>query len=45
VLKGMLTRFLHTIERDQFDSVQRILGDAAPQMIRSLAKLPAVPAF
>jgi uncharacterized protein len=40
VLKRMLTRFVHTIERDQLDSLRGIFADAPPEMIQSLAKLP-----
>jgi DNA helicase HerA-like ATPase len=40
VLKRMLTRFVHTIEADQLDSLRGVFSDAPPEMIRSLPKLP-----
>ena len=40
VLKRLLTRFVHTIEPDQLDSLRGIFADAPPEMIRSLPKLP-----
>jgi DNA helicase HerA-like ATPase len=40
VLKRLLTRFVHTIEPDQLDSLRGIFADAPPEMIHSLPKLP-----
>jgi len=40
VLKRLLTRFVHTIEPDQLDSLRGIFADAPPEMIRGLPKLP-----
>lgn len=40
VLKRLLTRFVHTIEPDQLDSLRGIFADAPAEMIRSLPKLP-----
>jgi DNA helicase HerA-like ATPase len=40
VLKRLLTRFVHTIEPDQLDSLRGIFSDAPAEMIRSLPKLP-----
>lgn len=40
VLKRLLTRFIHTIEPDQLDSLRGVFADAAPEMVRSLPKLP-----
>lgn len=40
VLKRLLTRFVHTIEPDQLDSLRGIFADAPPEMVRSLPKLP-----
>ncbi|QDY11129.1 ATP-binding protein [Micromonospora sp. HM134] len=40
VLKRLLTRFVHTIEPDQLDSLRGIFADAPAEMVRSLPKLP-----
>lgn len=40
VLKRLLTRFVHTIEPDQLDSLRGIFADAPAEMIHSLPKLP-----
>lgn len=40
ILKRLLTRFIHTIEPDQLDSLRGVFSDAAPEVIRSLSKLP-----
>ena len=40
VLKRLLTRFVHTIEPDQLDSLRGIFADAPQEMIRGLPKLP-----
>ena len=40
VLKRLLTRFVHTIEPDQLDSLRGIFADAPAEMIRGLPKLP-----
>jgi DNA helicase HerA-like ATPase len=40
VLKRLLTRFVHTIEPDQLDSLRGSFADAPPEMIRGLPKLP-----
>jgi DNA helicase HerA-like ATPase len=40
VLKRLLTRFVHTIEPDQLDSLRGIFADAPQEVIRSLPKLP-----
>ncbi len=40
VLKRLLTRFVHTIEPDQLDSLRGIFADAPAEMVHSLPKLP-----
>lgn len=41
ILKRLLTRFLHTIEPDQLDSLKGVFSDAPPEIIHRLPRLPA----
>lgn len=40
ILKRLLTRFVHSIEPDQLDSLRGIFADAPAEMVRGLPKLP-----
>ncbi len=40
ILKRLLTRFLHSIEPDQLDSLRGVFSDASQDLIRQLPKLP-----
>ena len=40
VLKRLLTRFLHSIEPDQLQSLRGVFSDASEDLIRALPKLP-----
>lgn len=40
ILKRLLTRFVHSIEPDQLDSLRGIFADAPVEMVRGLPKLP-----
>jgi hypothetical protein len=40
VLKRLLTRFLHSIEPDQLDSLRGVFSDASDKLVKSMPKLP-----
>jgi DNA helicase HerA-like ATPase len=40
ILKRLLTRFLHSIEPDQLQSLRGVFSDASEDLIRTLPKLP-----
>ncbi|MFV8160979.1 ATP-binding protein [Mycobacterium sp. 134] len=40
ILKRLLTRFVHTIEPDQLDSLKGVFADAPPEIIHRLPRLP-----
>lgn len=40
ILKRLLTRFVHSIEPDQLDSLRGVFADAPAEMVRGLPKLP-----
>lgn len=40
ILKRLLTRFLHSIEADQLDSLKGVFSDASQELVKQLPKLP-----
>jgi DNA helicase HerA-like ATPase len=40
ILKRLLTRFLHSIEVDQLDSLRGVFSDASEELVTQLPKMP-----